>query len=224
MPRLLKVVGGVLLAIGAGLTLLGLYVANVARTFAMKAQPASGIVTELEATPVGSAGFVRYRFRTPDGRAFTGGENVPPHVFAPLHVDSLVQVRYLPDRPETHHIEGAESGASAVLLAAVGFLVVGGVLLFSGMRLERGDARLRRDGVLVEARVAGVTAASVEIDGVEQGRIEYTFADAQGRPQRGRSRMMPLHDAQRFSAGDRGYVRYERERPARSMWLGREDR
>jgi len=206
------------------LMLLGLYVSNVAQTFATKAQPASGIVTELESAPPESAGFVRYRFRTPDGREFTGGENVPPHVFARLHVEGAVQVRYLPDRPETHHVEGTESGASTVGLAAGGFLLVGGVLLFSAMRLERDDARLRRDGVLVEARVAGVTATTVEIDGVQQGRIEYTFADQQGRPQRGRSRMMPLRDAQSFSVGARGYVRYERERPARSLWLGHEDR
>ena len=53
-----------------------------------------------------------------------------------------------------------------------------------------------------------------------QGIIQYRYEDEKGEAHQGRSGYLSLAEASRWHVGDRCEIRFDRERPARSMWIG----
>jgi hypothetical protein len=100
------------------------------------------------------------------------------------------------------------------------FTAIGAICLGIAIRQTVSDARLQRGGVLTEATVTQVMRSDTMIDRVWQARVGYEFNDEHGEPQEGRSPLMPEPDAAQWTAGRRVYVKYDRARPSKSLWIG----
>jgi hypothetical protein len=81
--------------------------------------------------------------------------------------------------------------------------------------------RVLRHGVAAEATVVEIAPAGTTINRVPQWHLRYEFRDALGRAQRGLSNYLRPDEAAQWQVGDRGAIRYDRDRPVDNLWLGR---
>jgi hypothetical protein len=85
------------------------------------------------------------------------------------------------------------------------------------------EERLRASGVTVRATVVEVERTGSRLNGRHLWRVRYEYQDPTGAFHEGVSGYLERIEAQRFSIGERVYVRYDPARPSASVWLGRED-
>jgi hypothetical protein len=107
---------------------------------------------------------------------------------------------------------GIFCGAGALITLLGGFVVLRAK---SGARFER---RLREQGLTAEARIVDVAPTAYSVNRVRQWRVRYCYTDHAGVEHEGRSPPLAPEQAQRWSAGDRIQVRFDRLHPARSAW------
>jgi hypothetical protein len=90
------------------------------------------------------------------------------------------------------------------------------------LRQWRTRRRLLVEGVPAEATVTAVHETRVSVNRVRQWRIRYRYRDHLGQTHEGRSGYLSPHDVEDWREGDRGAVRFDRDRPEVSVWVGRE--
>jgi hypothetical protein len=167
---------------------------------------------------------LRYRFTPPNGAELEQTEEIPLEVWETLAAGDAVTVRYLPDDPATARTRSPAPEWVPPLVAAVtaAFAVLGVLIARPGWRRLLVLVRVQRNGETAEAVVTEVAPAGVVINRVPQWRLRYEFRDRRGERHEGESDYLKPHEAAEWQAGDRGTVRYNRDRAADNVWLGRE--
>ena len=101
------------------------------------------------------------------------------------------------------------------------FAVLGALIAKSGWRRLLVHVRVQRNGVAAQATVIDVSPTGVTVNRVPQWRLRYEFRDGRGERHEGASDDLKPYEAAEWQTGDRGTVRYDRDRAADSVWLGR---
>ena len=161
-----------------------------------------------------------YRFTTPERRTVVNEATMSQSAYNALSDGGPIEVVYLPEDPTQSRARGEYSIAWVFVPLGGVFTLIGLVCLGIAIPAMISAARLRRYGVLTEATVTEVVRADVKIDRVQQARVGYEFSDGRGNRQQGRSPLMPEPDAAQWTPGRRVYVKYDRARPSKSLWLG----
>ena len=117
---------------------------------------------------------------------------------------------------------GAETQLPGLLFAGIGVVFggVGGFLFFRELSQIRYRARLFERGMSTRGTVTAVEETSVRINKGKQWRVGYSYPDEYGREQAGRTSFLPPDTARTWRQGDSGEVRFDREAPTRSIWIG----
>jgi hypothetical protein len=222
--------GGIWLGIGVPFLAIGIGVAiDGARLGARLAQEGRTVSGTVLAKEIREQDFepvcrVDYRFFPPEGAPITGSAEIAEAAWDTLVERGPIAITYLPGDPRRHRVRGQ---GSSVLLPAI-FGVLGSILTFlGGMVLVKSRAARRvaeplgEDGSIAEATVVDLRTARLRIHGVWQWRVRYRFTDGAGRTHEGAATIAP-EEADGLEAGSRGRVRYDPDRPRRSIWLRRD--
>ena len=168
---------------------------------------------------------VSYHFAPPGGREIEGSGEVSVEEWERLDPGKKVPVTYLPDMPESSRLQGSNNDA---WIAVSVFLAIGGVftLLGGGLAFYEGRAvvrsiRVSRHGLPTQGTVLRVVPTSTTINRVHQWRLRYEFRDHVGRTQQGESHLLSPDEASTYHEGETGVVRFDREHPQESVWIGR---
>ena len=103
------------------------------------------------------------------------------------------------------------------------FSAFGAVYLRRGLRQVRKEERLVRHGTTAEATVTAVEQTRTRVNRRRLWRVRFVFDDLYGTTHQGKSGYLSIEEAQSFRVGERAFVRYDPERPAESVWIGREE-
>ncbi len=116
-------------------------------------------------------------------------------------------------------------GGIAILVSPdlMSFAVLGVAVffLFKGARPLWLESRLQRDGVLVQALVVRIGPSDLRINFQFQWALSYRYTDGLGQAHEGESGYLSPDEAAVWKVGDTGWVRYDRQHPAKSVWVGR---
>jgi hypothetical protein len=166
---------------------------------------------------------VTYRLTLREGTVAEQTEEVSDEQWEELAEGGALAVRYLPDDPSTVRAAAPGSGWELFIAGVTAvFAALGAVIALPGWRRVRVLVRLQRHGVPAQGTVIDVMPAGVRINKIPQWLLRYEFRDAVGRSQQGVSNYMRAEEAGQWRGGDAGAVRYDREHPSDSVWLGRQ--
>lgn len=166
---------------------------------------------------------VTYRFTTPDETVIEGDARLDTDLWDRLEEQGPIAIEYLSDDPGINRIAGDEDGlVEAVIFPTVGgvFTLLGGFVFVRGVGQVRRHRRLLRDGVLTSGTVVEVRPTKVRINRIPQYALSYRYQDHAGRTYVGRSGLLSPEAAAAWAPGASGPVRYERQRPQVSLWVG----
>jgi hypothetical protein len=167
---------------------------------------------------------VSFRFIDTDGRPLEGQLPVEAAVWEALGAGSPIAVQYVPGDPQSIRLAGHTGLSDVLVLLGLGlaFATLGGGLVFwHGRQLVR-DWRIMRSGVPGSATVVGTSPTSVRINRQTQWVVNYRYTDAVGRQHEGRSPYMPVEVAQGWESGATVDIRFDRQHPELSVWMGGE--
>jgi hypothetical protein len=187
--------------------------------------PASGVVLtkDLPSSRDRASEYrVTFRFDA-DGESVRGSAKLDADAWDALTERGPIAVTYLPGSPDTYRVPG-ETGDDTVVsvvfsLVGAALAVAGGVLLGYALRRRKLEARLAADGAAAAAEIVNATPSGLRINGVAQWHLLYRYRDGNGREHDGRVLVSP-EQAERWPAGRRGHVRYDRADPRRHVWVG----
>lgn len=169
---------------------------------------------------------VEYRFAASNGRVTESTVKVDGKTWDALVEGEAVAVTYVRSEPGLHRVLGQDP--EQLVLGWV-FSAVGGLLAIAGtLILWRATARrkfveqLQREGARASAEVIEVAPTSFMVNREPQWVIRYRYRDPLGRTHDGKTPPMPQEEARLWQPGDRGQVGFERERPQRSVWFGKD--
>jgi hypothetical protein len=165
-----------------------------------------------------------YRFTPSNGAEREQTEEIPLELWETVAPGDAVTVRYLPEEPGTARIRSTAPEWVPPLVAALtaAFAALGVLIAWKWWRRLLVLVRVQRNGVAAPATVMQVAPAGVLINRIPQWRLRYEFRDAHGARHEGESDYLKPHEAAEWQAGDRGAVRYDRDRAADNVWLGRD--
>jgi Protein of unknown function (DUF3592) len=165
---------------------------------------------------------VTYRFVPPDGTAIEKVGEVSVDEWERLDEGSSFPVRYLPSDPHTTQTDAATEWWIPLIFVAGGLLFtsIGLAVAWSDLRQVLLVLRLSKRGQPAEATVRKVWPTSTSINRVQQWRLSYEYRDHVGRTQEGESHLLSPEEASEWHQGDKGTVRFDRERPQDSVWIG----
>jgi len=150
-------------------------------------------------------------------------EEVPLEEWEALSEGDTVTVRYLTSDPTTARTRPPSPAWVPLLVAGVTalFALLGVAIARPWWRRAVVVLRVQRHGVAAEATVVEIAPSGTTFNRVPQWHLRYEFRDALGRAQRGLSNYLRPDQAAQWQVGDRGAIRYDRDRPVDSLWLGR---
>jgi len=166
---------------------------------------------------------VTYRFTAPGGDVLEQTEQIPLEDWEALAEGDTFAVRYLSSDPTTVRMRPPNPAWVPPLVASstAVFALLGLAIARPGWRRALVLIRVLRHGVAAQATVIEVAPSGMTINRVPQWHLRYEFHDALGRAQRGTSDYLRPHEAAQWRLGDHGSIRYDRDRPTESLWLGR---
>jgi uncharacterized protein DUF3592 len=220
---------GVFFVAGSLLTVIGLRELAEARRLRREGRLAEAVVVDKDirrATRSGNSRTeysLRYRFE-PEGRPPVEGRAVVDvDEWERRQVGDRLTVRYLPGAADVHRRADEKDLEWPLVNLALGVGIgsLFGALLGRQLFRLRRDLRLRRHGVPTEATVLTVEPAGVVVNRVAQWPIRYRYHDHLNKAWDGDSGAVPPDDVEGWKAGDTAKVRFDRERPQDSVWIGR---
>jgi hypothetical protein len=126
--------------------------------------------------------------------------------------------------PESSRLRASNNDAwiavSVFLTIGVVFTLLGGGLAWYDGRTVVRSIRVSRHGLPTQGTVLRVEPTSTTINRVRQWRLRYHYRDHVGRGQEGESHLLSPEEASVWHEGDTGAVRFDRERPQESVWMG----
>ena len=147
---------------------------------------------------------------------------IPPGASVTVRSDPRepVEIAYLPRDPSNNRVRGESKMLLAWIFGGLGslFAIAGGVIFGIGVRGSLRGRRIRETGMTAEAVITRVKMTNVRINRRRQARVVYEFRDDRGEKRTGKGPYMPLDEAERWKSGDRITIKYDRDRPQRSVW------
>lgn len=221
--------GAIWLFVGIVMLIFGVVFALREQAFAANGVVATGIVLEKRFIPADSNSSteyrVVYRFTTQDGRTVEGSDQVNVETWESVVERGPIDVRYLPDVPESNRLNLGSDLVGAVIFLVFGVVltVIGGLLFLRGLRAVRKARRLMSVGVSADATVTSVEPTNMTVNRRPQYRVRYSYADPQGGTHEGDSGYLDFETAHQWSPGDVVRIRYDPADPEESHWLGAAD-
>lgn len=163
-----------------------------------------------------------YRFTSADGTETNGTADVPVEEWERLEAGQKLAVTYLSDDPGSSRLPGGNEWIAAMVFSFIGgvFTLLGGGLAFvDGRKLVRA-ARVLRHGLMTEGRVVRTEPTGTSVNRVAQWQIRYRYYDHLGRSREAVSHLVSPEEAALWKEGDSGTVRFDRDRPQISLWIG----
>ncbi|HEV8712576.1 MAG TPA: DUF3592 domain-containing protein [Candidatus Binatia bacterium] len=224
--------GGIWLVVGAPFFSIGIYTAiqtaNQQERFQQEGQVAQGMVLtkSIKSNSKNSSPqyWVTYRFTTPDGQVMKGSAQVNVEAWDRLQERGPIQVTYVPHAPQSHRVEGQDSGWVLPLIFTIlgsVFTLLGGFVFLKGLSQVRRTRRLEREGMITEGTVLEIVPGNLSINDIPQWMIHYRYQDHLGRTHRGQSSLLSPEEAQAWQVGDTGTVRFDGRQPHQSAWVGK---
>ena len=165
-----------------------------------------------------------YRFTSSDGQEVKSLAEVPVEEWERLEEGQTFPVTYLPDALGSSRVQGSGEDAwiAVYVFLAIGaiFTLLGSGLAYSDLRVILRTIRVSRHGLPTEGTMVTVRPTGTSINRIPQWRLSYRYRDHLGRTQEGASHLLSPEEASAWKAGDRGTVRFDRERPEISVWMG----
>ena len=103
------------------------------------------------------------------------------------------------------------------------FLVIGGFFFRHGLEKSQREERLLASGTTTDATIVAVEPTNTRVNGQYLWQVRYVYDDFTGTAQMATSGYLSADDAQRYRVGQHVFVRYDPERPAESILLGRDE-
>jgi len=168
---------------------------------------------------------VTYRFDARSGETLEHSDDVDVHRWESLHEQGPVDIEYLRDEPQVSRIAGESDRLTAWILMGIGgpFGLFGGGVLIFAIRRRMEANRLRRDGAHTTGTVVAVKETNISINRVRQWRIQYSYRDHRGHTHEDESDLISPDAASQIEAAQAAPVRYDRNAPEKSLWLGPPD-
>ena len=221
-------VGGIFFAVGMMLAYFGLDEWRKQQHFQAESVQAQGTVVSksLErATHEGNPRtmyLVSYRFSSADGQTVEQTGEVSVDEWERLDEGSPFTVTYLPSDPYTARTDAGSEWWAPLALGAFGslFAFIGIFVGQSELRRVLLVLRLSRNGLTAEGTVTKVWDTGTSINRVHQWQLSYEFRDHVDRMQQGESDLLSPDEAAAWEPGNKGAVRFDRERPQDSVWIG----
>lgn len=219
--------GGIWLLAGLIMLVVAVGMGIQERTWVSEAVATSGIVLTKDIVPADSDSStqyrVRFRFTTQDGSTVEGNQDVDVSTWEGLTERDPVDVYYLPSSPSSARLEPDANLFMVVIFFLFGavFGGIGGVLVVRAVRGLIRARRLLRSGVDAMATVTSVEQTNVSFNRRQQFRVRYTYRDQQGGEHGGDSGYLEWEEASSWNEGDSVAIRYDPQRPAESLWVGR---
>lgn len=166
---------------------------------------------------------VTYRFTSANGEEMNGTADVPVEEWERLEPGLTFPVTYLPDKMDSRRPPGGDEWIAAMVFGIVGgvFTLLGGGLAFVDIRGLVRASHVLRHGLVTEGTVVRTEPTGTSMNRVTQWQIRYRYRDHIGRTQEGLSHLVSPGEAARWKENDSGTVRFDRERPEVSLWVGR---
>lgn len=165
---------------------------------------------------------VTYRFISATGEEIDATADVPVEEWERLEPGQTFPVTYLPDKVDSSRPPGGDEWIAALVFSIIGgvFTLLGGGLAFCDARDLVRTAHVLRHGISAEGTVVRTEPTGTSINRAQQWQIRYRYRDHVGRTQEGVSHLVSPEDGSAWKEGDRGTVRFDRERPEISVWVG----
>jgi Protein of unknown function (DUF3592) len=168
---------------------------------------------------------IDYRFTPAAGALTEQTATIDGKTWDALVEGEPVAVNYVREAPWLNRIPGqtAERLILGIVFTGLGSLLAaaGGAILWWAAARRKLVHELAREGMRVDGEVVEVAPANFRINWTPQLTIRYRYRDHAGMVHEGKTPPLASEEAQRSRAGDRGEVRYERDRPQRSVWIGK---
>lgn len=166
---------------------------------------------------------IAYRFTTAQGEAIEGSAEVPVEEWERLEAGHPFSVTYLAGEPRESRAAGEDDWVTALIFTGLGgvFTLLGGGLTFGSLRSILRTIRLSRQGLVAEGTILHVGPTNTTINRVHQWRIRYRYRDHLGRTQEGQSHLLSPDEASVWRVGDTGTIRFDRQQPDVSVWVGK---
>lgn len=166
---------------------------------------------------------IAYQFTTAQGETIDGSAEVPVEEWERLEAGHPLTVSYLSNEPQESRAAGEDDWVTALIFTGLGgvFALLGGGLTFGSLRSIFRALRLSREGLIAEGTILHVGPTNTTINRVRQWRIRYSYRDHLGRTQEGQSHLLSPDEASGWREGDTGTVRFDRQQPAVSVWVGK---
>lgn len=223
-------VGTVLFIVGSVLATIGVQEARKEQTYHKQGLTIDALVLDktIEQAKRGENSSTRYlvtyRFTTAQGETVEGSSEIPVEDWERLEAGQKFPVTYLPDAPASNRPHSEGDWIAIYVFLAIGgvFTVLGGGLAFSDLRAIVRTIRVSRHGLPTEGTIVSVGPTGTSINRVRQWRIRYRYRDHLGRTQESQSHLLSPDEAAAWREGNAGTVRFNRERPQDSVWIGKE--
>jgi hypothetical protein len=166
---------------------------------------------------------VTYRFAPAESAPIDQTSEVSVDEWERLDEGSPFPIRYLPSDPQNAQTNTDSQWWIPLIFVAGGLLFtsIGIGVAWSDLRHVLLVVRLSTRGHPAEGTVRKVWPTSTSINRVPQWRLSYEFRDHVGRTQQGESHLLSPDEASEWREGDIGAVRFDRDRPEDSVWLGK---
>ena len=218
-------IGAVILLPGLIFSAIGVGLAIQDVRFAAGGATAQGIVLSKDIKHAtgksGTSYSLRYRFTASNGRTYEGSSTIDVDGWDRLVERGPVTVQYLASDPSSSRLPGGGNLLFEGVFIGIGSvaLLIGGYLVVSSSRTLSEDWRLLQVGIEAPATVVAVEPSNLRINRRVQWEISYAYRDMSGKEYEGRSWTMPEGEARKFTAGDRGTIRYDPKQPMKSLWI-----
>lgn len=165
---------------------------------------------------------LRYRFTPENAQPIESEDSVSFEDFESHKKDGPIEIEYLKSDPQTNRSAQSTDNVVGYVFMGIGMFtaLLGSAFIFGDLKARRKQSRLMTDGMLVEGVIKRIEEGTLSINRVRQMRIRYEFKDFMGHTHEALSEHMSPNEALLLSEGKKGKVRYSKENPKESLWIG----
>jgi hypothetical protein len=165
---------------------------------------------------------VTYRFASGGREPLEHTEEIPVEQWETLGPGSMLPIRYLSGDPSSARLRPRAAYEPLILLGVtLAVTILGLAIAVPWWRRAFVLARVLRSGMTTHATVLEVVDSGLRVNRAPRWQIKYEYRDERGALRQGRSDHLAPDEALTWHPGERATVRYDRDRPADSVWLGR---